>query len=162
MTIALSPPAERVALTRFLDEQRCSALAIVDGLSEPDLHRSVVPSAWTPLSLIEHLAGAEWHWFERVLAGTPTPSTPDVDPIEPPSSSDVIDSYRAQVARSNEILAGHDLDGAPLGQVQPEMRDEIHTVRDILLHMIEETARHAGHLDIARELIDGRTGLGPR
>jgi hypothetical protein len=42
------------------------------------------------------------------------------------------------------------------------MADEIRTVRDVVLHMIEETARHAGHLDIARELLDGRTGLGPR
>jgi hypothetical protein len=42
------------------------------------------------------------------------------------------------------------------------MAHEIHTVRDVVLHMIEEVARHAGHLDIARELLDGRTGLGPR
>lgn len=162
MTTTASPPAERVALMRFLDEQRGSALAIIDGLSERDLSRSVVPSAWTPLTLIDHLVGAEWHWFERVLAGTPTASAPDVVAVEPPSSSDVFDNYRAQFARSNEILARYDLDDVPLGEVQPEMRDEIHTVRDIVLHMIEETARHAGHLDIARELIDGRTGLGPR
>jgi uncharacterized damage-inducible protein DinB len=145
--------AERMALQSFLSAQRDSVLAIVDGLSDLDVHRSVVPSGWTPLSLIAHLTDAEHHWFERVVGGTSAPSS---------GSTDVTDRYLAQIVRSDEILAGHDLDGAPCGTVQPEMADTIHTVRDVVLHMIEETARHAGHLDIARELLDGRIGLGPR
>jgi uncharacterized protein YndB with AHSA1/START domain len=55
-----------------------------------------------------------------------------------------------------------ELDAPPAGNVPAGMADEIHNVRTVVLHVVEETARHAGHLDIARELIDGRTGLGSR
>lgn len=146
--------AERTALRLYLGAQRASALAIVDGLSGRDLHRSVVPSGWTPTTLIAHLADAEHHWLERVINGSSAPLVGTRD--------DALDSYRQQIARSEEILSDYALDDAPRGAVQPEMSDTIHTVRDVVLHLIEETARHAGHLDIARELLDGRTGLGPR
>jgi hypothetical protein len=61
-------PADRLLLT-FLDAQRRTVLAIVDGLSDDDLRKPVVPSGWTPLGLIEHLAGAEYYWFRIVAAG---------------------------------------------------------------------------------------------
>ena len=64
--------------------------------------------------------------------------------------------------RSDEILAGSQLGSQPAGRVPPDMADEIHTVRDVVLYMVEEVARHAGHLDITREILDGQTGLGPR
>jgi uncharacterized damage-inducible protein DinB len=152
-TTALEAP-ERTALETFLAAQRHSALAIVDGLSDRDLRTSVVPSGWTPTSLIAHLADAEHHWFERVVNGSSAPRIT--------STGDELGGYRQQIARSDGILASFGLDDVPLGTVQPEMADRIHTVRDVVLHLIEETARHAGHLDIGRELLDGRTGLGPR
>ena len=72
--------------------------------------------------------------------------------------------YLAQTARSDEILAATPLDARPATRpmVDIGIADEVITVRDVVLHLIEETARHAGHLDVARELIDGRIGLGPR
>ena len=122
MTDIESQDLESQALLTFLDAQRASALAIVDGLDEDALRASVVPSGWTPLGLIEHLGFAERYWFQQVATGSAT---------ELPW---------------------------PYG----EIADEVSDLRWIVLHMIEETARHAGHLDIARELIDGQTGLGPR
>ena len=70
--------------------------------------------------------------------------------------------YRDQIDRANAVLASTPLSARPIGRHNREGADEVTDLRFIVLHMIEETARHAGHLDIARELIDGQTGLGPR
>jgi uncharacterized damage-inducible protein DinB len=162
--------AERASLTAFLQAQRAVVLAILEDLDDTVLGRPVVPSGWTPLGLVGHLGYAERHWFERVVAGTPEPLD---DPLREEADGDgpfvtthpvevVLGFYRDRAKRSDEILAGADLDARPAGPVQPSMAGTVVTIRDVVLHMVEETARHAGHLDIARELIDGRTGLGPR
>ena len=70
--------------------------------------------------------------------------------------------YRAQCRRSNEILASTPLSATVKVRHEGDVDFEIHDVRRVALHMIEETARHAGHLDVARELIDGVVGRGPR
>jgi hypothetical protein len=159
------------ALLAFLDAQREAVLAIVEGLDEEAWQRSVVPSGWTPAGLVEHLGGAEWHWFQGVVAGASPELPGDVDPqpYDPEAafvcdspSAEIIAFYRDQCAGSNAVLAVTPLSAAPRGRHgDPEM-DEPADVRWVVLHMIEETARHAGHLDIARELLDGQTGLGPR
>ncbi|HZU12640.1 MAG TPA: DinB family protein [Chloroflexota bacterium] len=158
-------------LLAFLRAQRDAVLAIVAGLDEAAWQRSVVPSGWTPAGLVEHLSGAEWHWFQGVVAGSPPELPPDEDrpPYDPEAafvcdrpSADIVAEYRDQCAASDAVLAVTPLSASPRGRHgDPEM-DEPPNVRWVVLHMIEETARHAGHLDIARELIDGRTGLGPR
>jgi uncharacterized damage-inducible protein DinB len=150
---------ERGALLHFLAAQRQAALDILDGLSEADARRSVVPSGWTPLSLAEHLGGVERHWFGLALGGD-TAHTPAV-PGEPQTLAEAVAAFRAEISRSDALLAGFALDD-PLTVVPAELPGEIDTVRDMLLHVIEELSRHCGHLDIARELLDGRTGLGPR
>jgi hypothetical protein len=68
--------------------------------------------------------------------------------------------YREQIARANAVLAATPLSTPPVGRHRQEHEDHITDLRVIVVHMIEETARHLGHLDAARELIDGRTGLG--
>ena len=70
--------------------------------------------------------------------------------------------YRDQCARSNAVLSRTPLSTAPAGRHGDWLDDEVFDLRRIVLHMIEETARHAGHLDVVRELLDGRTGLGER
>ncbi len=159
------------ALLAFLQAQRGAVLSIVDGLDEEGWHQSVVPSGWTPAGLVEHLGGAEWHWFQGVVAGIRPAPPPDADmtPYDPTAafvselpSADIVAFYRDQCARSDAVLSATPMSSKPLGRHgDPEM-EEPPDVRWVVLHMIEETARHAGHLDIARELIDGRTGLGPR
>lgn len=150
-------PDERAALTSFLAAQRDVVLAIVDGLTEDHLRRSIVPSGWTPLGMIDHLGDSERFWFQEMVAGdaaAPAGSRPSVP--------DVLSYYRAQAARTDEILAATPLDAPLVGSIPPEVGTDFATVREVVLHLIEETARHAGHLDIARELLDGRTGLRPR
>jgi Protein of unknown function (DUF664) len=160
---------EDQALLAFLAAQRDSVLSIVAGLDEEAWHRPVVPSGWTPAGLVEHLGGAEWHWFQGVVTGAvpePQPGDEDRPPYDPTAafvsdlpSAEIIRFYRDQCASSDAVLAVTPLSAPPRGR---HGRYEPPDVRWIVLHMIEETARHAGHLDIARELIDGQTGLGPR
>ncbi|HEY5785170.1 MAG TPA: DUF664 domain-containing protein, partial [Microlunatus sp.] len=114
---------------------------------------------WSPLDLLVHLGGVERHWFAFTLAGDVTDAP--ARPGEPTTLAEAIESYRAECRRSDRILARFRLDD-PLTLQPDELVGEVTTVRGVLLHAIEEIARHAGHLDIARELLDGRTGLGPR
>jgi hypothetical protein len=163
-----------VMLVEFLRRQRESVLAIVDGLEEEAWHRSVVPTGWTPAGLVAHLGGAEWHWFQGVVSGKQPELPGDVDEDRPPydpltvvftedaPSAEVIDFYRSQCEESDAVLATTPLSAQPLGRHGGVNGGEPPDVRWVVLHMIEETARHAGHLDIARELLDGRTHLGGR
>ena len=175
--IVPAPAAEREALTFFLAAQRASVLAIVDGLADDQLSRTVLPSGWTPAGMIEHLGDAERVWFRYVVAGEPIDDDDnqpaDVERVDGAVSNgfrrrrgvaEALSYYRAQTARSDQILAATPLDARPAARpvVDIGIADDVITVRDVVLHVIEETARHAGHLDVARELIDGRTGLGPR
>ncbi|GAA0251685.1 DinB family protein [Cryptosporangium japonicum] len=128
-------------------------MAIVAGLDDAALRTAVLPSGWTPLGLIEHLGDAERHWLQDVFAGA-RPGGPDASGFA---------FYREQCRISDGIIAGATLDTAPVGRHHDEpLASQTTDLRRILLHLIEETARHAGHLDAARELLDGRTGLGPR
>jgi hypothetical protein len=163
--------ADDEMLREFLRGQRESVLAIVEGLDEGDWHRSVVPTGWTPAGLVEHLGGAEWHWFQGVVAGKQPELPGDLAEDQPPydpltvvfttdaPSAEVVAFYRDQCAQSDAVLAVTPLSASPRGThgefVPPN-------VRWIVLHMIEETSRHAGHLDIARELLDGKIRLGGR
>jgi hypothetical protein len=164
---------EAAALVHFLDAQRASVLAIVDGLDEDALHAATLPSGWTPLGLIEHLGNAERFWFQAVAAGA-APDPPDPPGPEPTTGTEepsgahrrspqtVFAYYRGQCRRANDVLTSTPLSSPPLGQHGLELEDDVTNLRWIALHMIEETSRHAGHLDVVRELLDGRTGLGPR
>jgi hypothetical protein len=162
---------EDQALLTFLDAQRDAVLSIVEGLDEEAWHRSVVPSGWTPAGLVEHLGGAERHWLQGVVADSDAelPWDEGLPPYDPEAafvcdrpSAEVIGYYRDQCARSDAVLAVTPLSAPPRGRHGDPQMDEPPSVRWVVLHMIEETARHAGHLDIARELLDGQTRLGPR
>jgi hypothetical protein len=158
--------SERAALSRFLQAQRASVLAIVAGLDPAALTAPVpLPSGWTPLGMIEHLGHAERHWFQEVLTGSaePLPWPDENTPLRTTRPPDVVFAfYRSQCERSDALLAATPLSTPPRGRHPDPLGAEIVDLRHIVLHMIEETARHAGHLDAARELLDGTTGLGPR
>ena len=160
-------------LREFLRAQREIVLAIVDGLSEDAWHRSVVPTGWTPAGMVAHLGGAEWHWFQGVVSGR-EPELPgdveeDQEPYDPMTvvftadepSAEVVAFYRDQCAESEAVLDSTSLSAPPHGRHGLD-DDEPPNVRWVVLHMIEETARHAGHLDTARELLDGTVRLGMR
>ncbi|HEY3952973.1 MAG TPA: DinB family protein [Streptosporangiaceae bacterium] len=158
----------RRELLEYLEFQRSSVRSIVEGLNEENWHTPVVASGWTVAGMIEHLGGVERHWFGEVVAGSQVDlawdeGRPPYDPemaftCERPSA-DVLGYYREQCDRSDEILAGVSLSDAPRGR---HGDDEIANVRVVILHVIEETAAHSGHLEMARELLDGTTGRGLR
>jgi hypothetical protein len=161
-------------LQYFLDEQRVAVLAIIEGLTETQLHTPVLPSGWTPAGLVVHLAHAEHSWFQRVVQGVDRRVEWDDGIADPPydpngafttehAGAAVIACYRRECQLSNEVLQSVDLQAPLRGDHGLDWPDEpITDVRWVALHMIEETARHAGHLDAVRELLDGTTGLGPR
>jgi uncharacterized damage-inducible protein DinB len=157
---------EKDALRTFLEAQRVSVLAILDGLDEQALAAAVLPSGWTPLGLVEHLGHAERHWFQEIATGSagplPWPDDGAAPLTTPRTPAAVFAFYRDQCARSDAVLASLPLSAPPRGRHPDPLGAEITDLRRIVLHMIEETARHAGHLDVVRELLDGRTGLGPR
>jgi hypothetical protein len=159
---------EKAALLHFLEYQRASVRSIVEGLSEEAWHTSVVPSGWTPAGFVEHLGGAEYHWFQEVIEGNRFVPPPDevfipFDPyaafVSDLTSSEILRNYREECERSNAVLARTSVSARPRGR---HGDDEVPSVRWVVLHMIEETATHSGHLEIARELLDGRTRLGLR
>jgi uncharacterized damage-inducible protein DinB len=163
---AVDEDAERAALVWFLRAERASALAILDGLDDAALTGPVaLPSGWSPLGMIEHLGHAERHWFQEILLGEadPLPWPDDDTPLLTTRQPAVVfEFYRTQCERSDAILAATPLSTTPRGRHPDPLGAETTDLRRIVLHMIEETARHAGHLDAARELLDGATGLGPR
>ena len=163
--------AETESLVRCVDQQRESVLGIVGGLPVAALRRAVFPSGWTCLGLIHHLAvDDERYWFRGVAAGEPIgfPADEDSGWLAGPqiAAGEVFRLYREEIARADAIIAATPLK-APARRRDPRWDAwgwpgpaETVNLRWIILHMIEETARHAGHLDTARELLDGRTGLG--
>jgi uncharacterized damage-inducible protein DinB len=164
-------------LLGFLQRQRDAVLKTVGGLPEDAWQTPVVPSGWTVAGMLYHLAGAEYHWFQHVTVGGAEESPSDDEEGEEEEydphaaftcdlpSADIIAAYRDQCKRSDQVLAVTPLSAAPRGlefHPDPEETAQITTVRGIVLHLIEETATHSGHLEIARELLDGKTRLAGR
>jgi len=144
----------------FLDAQRERVFEVVAGLDETQLRTAALPSGWTPLQLVEHLGHAERHWFQEVLLGAADPLPwPDEPDGTRRTTETVFAFYRDQIARARSVVASTPLSTPPRGR-HGRGDERVTDLRYIVLHMIEETARHLGHLDAARELIDGRTGLG--
>jgi hypothetical protein len=166
--------ADRADLLGALSYQRASVRSIVDGLSEEAWHTSVVPSGWTPAGLVAHLGGAERHWTCGVILdhdpGHPFDGDADADESYDPNAAFVIDwpstkvlaYYQDQARQTDDMLAVTALASTPRGFHGSPDVEQPRTVRAIVLHLIEETAAHSGHLEIARELLDGQTGLGRR
>ncbi|GGS38380.1 DinB family protein [Actinokineospora fastidiosa] len=145
----------------FLDYLRATIVMKARGLSEDDAHRAVLPSKlMTVAGLLSHLRWVEAYWFRTVLCGEPdaapyTKERPDAefeDAAHIPTAQ-LIAEYEAECANSRAVTARMGLTDTVPFRNQGEVN-----VRWVVLHMIEETGRHAGHLDIIRELLDGVTG----
>ena len=158
---------ETHVLLAYLDAQRRHVLGILEGLDEEALRRPVLPSGWSCLGLLQHLAlDDERFWFQAVVAGdqpvidqvmnAPEDSWkvgPDV-PVE-----QVFALYREHTARANAIIEATPLDAEPAWWPDFFADFRLDNLREVVLHVLTETAVHAGHLDATRELIDGRTWL---
>ncbi|MET8144749.1 DinB family protein [Sphaerisporangium sp. NPDC005288] len=160
-------PTETEVLLDALNDQRRHVLGILERLGEKDLRRPVLPSGWSCLGLVRHLAlDVERFWFRAVIAGDPAvidaldPSDDawQVDPDVP--AEEILALYRREIEAADAVLTATPLDAPPAwwpGDLFGDWR--LHTMREVVMHVITETACHAGHLDAARELIDGRTWL---
>jgi uncharacterized damage-inducible protein DinB len=154
---------ERTQLMGWLDLQRALVRRKLEGLRADDEHRAVLPGSpmMTPAGLVSHMRWTEHCWFNVIFLGESEDSNPQFDKSAPTDSEwmveDVslgrlLDEFEAQWARSNEITAAHSLDDVG------NHADFTPTLRWIIIHMVEETARHVGYLDTMRELLDGQKG----
>ncbi|WP_025274030.1 DinB family protein [Haloglycomyces albus] len=156
---------EPTQLVSWLDMQRAVVLWKCEGLSETDAHRAVLPASprMTMAGLLAHLRWTESTWFEVMFLGRPddnpqfSEDEEDADMLaDGLTLPQLIDNYKDQCDISNRIIAEHDLDQT--GNSNSKYRVSEASLRWMVLHMIEETARHAGHADAIRELLDGQTG----
>ena len=154
---------ETQALLTSLNGQREHVLGALDGLSEDELRRALLPSGWTPLGMVQHLAlEVERFWFRGAVAGEQLTLTHGDEawrvPADVPAAA-ILDLYRDETARADAIITATPVDAMPkwwpdfFGDFPPR------PLRESILHVITETATHAGHLDAARELIDGSQWL---
>jgi uncharacterized damage-inducible protein DinB len=152
--------AEKESLVAALDRHRDVVLWKLQGLDDEQLRRPMTPSGTSLLGLVKHLASVEYSWFCETFGfeSHAVPfyeSDPDADlrPAPGETTQDIVDAYlRARTAADAAIEA------TPLETVGTSWWGEPVSMRWVLIHMVEEVARHAGHLDILRELIDGATG----
>jgi uncharacterized damage-inducible protein DinB len=152
---------EHLLLTQFLDYQRTVLLRKVGELDDDGLQRVMTPSGLTLLGIVKHLAYVERWWFRIAFAGDEgvdppwTDDDPDADwRVEPGETAEAIRAlYDDEVARARAIAAGASFD-----DIAADPRAKGRSLRWIMLHVLEEYARHLGHADIMREAIDGRTG----
>jgi uncharacterized damage-inducible protein DinB len=159
------PVGEKATVWDYLRRYRLTLELKCSGLDVGQLaERSVPPSTLSLLGLVRHLAQVEHHWFYRVLQGHDdvprlyhAASDRDHDfngaVPDPAVVEEAWSTWRREVAAADEWLAGDVSMDADV-----PMRDGSASVRDILVHMVEEYARHLGHADLLRERIDGRTG----
>lgn len=145
---------ESEILRGMLYFQRLEIVRSITGLSAAGAHWKPHPEANSLIQIVSHLAWVESLWFERIVGGVQADGPGDdrghgfdVDPGETPEA--VKAAYLANVSRSNEIW-----DATELDQTFNSEEGKV-SLRWVVNHMIEETARHAGHADITRQLIDG-------
>lgn len=158
---------EREMLTAWLDWQRATLAGKCEGLSDDQLReRAVPPSTLSLLGLIRHMAEVERNWFRPVLGGEPThmiwPAGQDwtdknwdaaFDEVDKADVGEAFGAWRAECEGSRALTsAAESLD------VTGVRRGGRYSLRWVLVHMIEEYARHNGHADLLRERIDGQTG----
>ena len=155
---------EKAILAEYLDHYRMTLEMKCEGLDAEQLaRRSVPPSTLSLLGLVRHLAMVEHSWFRRVIGAQPDLPRPfkseedrDLDFNGAVADDEVVaeawEAWRREVAHARTVYEELDLDATVL------VRGEPAEARDIIVHMVEEYARHVGHADLLRECIDGRTG----
>jgi uncharacterized damage-inducible protein DinB len=153
---------ERTMLIGWLDWHRATVFAKTEGLAEDLAHRPLLASSplMTVAGLVSHLYWVERGWVEHILLGGPddqpwAEDDPDKDfRADGTPLAELLAAYERQCAANNEAVRSLSLDTESV----MERRHAHVTLRWVLLHLIEETARHNGHIDILREMLDGFTG----
>ena len=155
---------DRAALLGSLDEQRAITANKLRGLTRADAVAVAMSSGTTLLGVLKHLAWVEVEWFQQIVAGRevelPEADDPEIDASfvvgDDDTPESVLEFYDAACTVSRSIVEEHELDDVSIGAHPYFGRC---TVGWVVHHMNRETARHAGHADILRELTDGSTGF---
>ncbi|MBT2528625.1 DinB family protein [Streptomyces sp. ISL-99] len=153
---------EKESLQVSLDRHRDAVLWKLDGLDDEQLRRPMTPSGTSLLGLVKHLASVEYGWFCTTFGRESEPlwfdpfKGEDIVVADGESTSDIVEFYGRARAAADRAMAELDLD--TLGT---SWSGNTVSMRWVLIHMLEDTVRHAGHMDILRELIDGATGDHP-
>jgi uncharacterized damage-inducible protein DinB len=157
---------ERVAMETLLDHHRVTLLWKCGGLTGEQLAARTVPtSTMSLLGLVRHLSDVERSWFRRRIAGEAidplywSDASPDgdFDDLDPAGAEADFATYAAEVEAARAVLAAHRYDDTFVAR-HSDGTEETIDIRTLVLHMIEEYARHNGHADLLREAIDGTTG----
>lgn len=155
---------ERTQLVGWLDLQRALVHYKCAGLSEADAHRALLPTSplMTMAGLVSHLRWVEHCWLEVLFLGRPAGGNPQFGDVEDADFlvddvplAQLLADYEKQCAVSNEITTAAALDDT--GR-HPDFRAAGATLRWMLIHLVEEVARHVGQMDVLREQLDGSTG----
>jgi uncharacterized damage-inducible protein DinB len=166
LRVAGNPVGELATIREYLSNYRLTLGMKCEELSPEQLAaRSVPPSTLSLLGLVRHMARVEHNWFQRSLQGDRdaprlfwSVDDDDLDfngaVADPAVVEEAFAAWKKQIAAADEWLNGQ----TDLGAAVLTPRGEQTSVRDVLIHMIEEYARHCGHADLLRERIDGRTG----
>jgi uncharacterized damage-inducible protein DinB len=150
--------SEREVLLFFLNRVRDAVVRASAGLTGGQQRAPGVASGTNLLGLIRHLTAVEEHWFQRVFLGQDVSTDMSMSVPGGATTDEVVAAYRQACARSDDIIAACASMSATASIANPGEEKAV-SLRRILVHMIEETARHAGHADILREQIDGATDL---
>lgn len=166
----MSERAQKATLQRFLQRGRDAVLWKLEGLPEYDVRRPLVATGTNLLGLVKHLAGVEAGYLGEVFDRPfpePMPwmaldAEPNADlwATAEETREDVVGLYRRVWAHADATIDTVDLDAVGRVSWWPQERREA-TLQQVLVHLIAETHRHAGHADIVRELIDGTAGMQP-
>lgn len=160
--LTVGTAGEREQLGAFLEDYRTRLGATLDGLTEEEARRSLVPSRTTLLGLVKHLVFVQGVWFTEAVTGTPRrdlglPATPEEYFVL--TEQDTIDSVRAAYREACEV-ARRRVEGRSLDEVVTGHRSGPRTLRWIHLQCLRELAHHCGHADILREQILAARGAG--
>jgi uncharacterized damage-inducible protein DinB len=161
---------EKETLQRYLSRQRADLLAKLDGLGEYDVRRPLVPSGTNLLGLVKHVASVQLGYLGEVMGRPVDRDVPWLSDTSEPEADlwatadetreAVVEFARYSAAHADATVAALDLTAPGFVPWWGAGRQEV-TLHEILVHLCVETARHAGHADVVRELIDGRLGNGP-
>lgn len=164
MAAKFSTSNERDALAGFLDQQRDALVRKIRGVSDADARHAPTVSSLSLLGLLKHAAVWEERWFQGIVAGRPLPDGYPERKSSIPGDDFLVDDrdtvaqwvarYEEAAESSRRIVGGMELDHSC---ARTDIIDC--NLRWVVLHLIEETARHAGHADIIRETLDGSRGM---
>ncbi len=163
----MSSAGEKETLQRYLDKARTQLVAKLDGLGELEIRRPMTPTGTNLLGLVKHVASVQLGYLGEVFGRPSEIALPwfddgaelnaDLWATPEETRESILELHRGSAAHADATVAALDLDARGLVPWwRPENREV--TLHQILVHLIDETARHAGHADILRELIDGRAG----